>query len=606
MQNGSTTGKAPIPDLLPARMLCEFAYCPRLGVMMWAEDLFDDNEYTVEGRTVHHRVDRPAGELPERKSKAPACKAADDEPDSEEESAEYHETFHARSVLLSSEKLRLIARLDLVEAQGMTATPVDYKRGEKPDIPEGAWPSDRIQLCAQGLLLREHGYACTGGVAYYAASKARVPVEFDNHMVTETLRQRDAFFDAVIRETLPPPLSDSRKCLGCSLVGICLPDEVGLLSLRDPETAGVLLDDAMPAEGPATADAPEMTDEEGAVRRLWPARDDDVPLIVQNHRARVSKAGERLVVHEGKSQLGEIKLMCTSEVCLYGGAQITTQALHACFDRGIPVFFMTYGGWFLGMAQGPGPRNASAMRAQFRAVEDPQCCLALARRFVTAKVLNCRTLLRRNCVTAPTSQLAMLAEMAKKAEDAEDLPMLLGLEGTAARAYFSAFSMMLKAPAEQWPFSLDGRNRRPPRDPVNALLSYLYGMVLKEWIRAILAAGLHPYQGFYHQPRFGRPALALDLMEEFRPLAGDSTVITVINTGVVGPADFVTSSGGWALKEPARKRVIEAFDRRMDVLVTHPVFDYRLSLRRVFSLQARLLARHLAGEIPAYPAFLPR
>ena len=606
MQYVSPPGKAPVPDLLPARMLCEFAYCPRLGVMMWAEDLFDDNEYTVEGRTVHRRVDRPSGELPEPSSKATGCKGAGEDADAEEEPAGPQETIHARSVLLSSEKLRLVARLDLVEAQGATATPVDYKRGAKPDLPEGAWPSDRVQLCAQGLLLREHGYACTGGVVYYAASKARVPVDFDEALVAETLRQRDAFCDAVAREALPPPLTESRKCLGCSLVGLCLPDEVGLLAFRAPETTAALQDDTGAAEDPTTSGPSEANDEDGAVRRLWPARDDDVPLIVQNHRARVSKEGERLVVSEGKTRLGEIKLMCTSEVCLYGGAQITTQALHACFDRGVPVFFMTYGGWFLGLAQGPGPRNASAMRAQFRAVEEPARCLALARRFVAAKILNCRTLLRRNCTSAPTAQLSQLAELAKRAQEAEDLPMLLGIEGSAARAYFSAFPLMLKAPAEQWPFSLDGRNRRPPRDPVNALLSYLYGMVLKEWIRAILSAGLHPYQGFYHQPRFGRPALALDLMEEFRPLAADSTVITVINTGVVGPADFATNSGGWALKEPARKRVIEAFDRRMDVLVTHPVFDYRLSLRRVFALQARLLSRHLAGEIPAYPAFLPR
>jgi CRISPR-associated protein Cas1 len=301
-------------------MLCEFAYCPRLGVMMWAEDLFDDNEYTVEGRTVHHRVDRPAGELPERNSKAPACKTPDDEPDAEEEPAGPQETFHARSVLLSSEKLRLIARLDLVEAQGATVTPVDYKRGAKPDLPEGAWPSDRIQLCAQGLLLREHGYTCTGGVAYYAASKARVPVEFDEALVAETLRQRDAFFDAVAREALPPPLTDSRKCLGCSLVGICLPDEVGLLAFHDQETAVAPDDEVVaPSEGSSATDAQAATDEDGAVRRLWPARDDDVPLIVQNHRARVSKDGERLVVSEGKTRLGEIKLMCTSEVCLYGG-----------------------------------------------------------------------------------------------------------------------------------------------------------------------------------------------------------------------------------------------------------------------------------------------
>ncbi len=604
-KDGTTTGKAPVPDLLPARMLCEYVYCPRLGVMMWAEDMFDDNEYTVEGRSVHRRVDRPSGQLPPRGTSD--GDDADDDADDDDGAAgvEPAETIHARSVLLSSERLRLIARLDLVEAEGATATPVDYKRGAAPDLPEGAWEADRVQLCAQGLLLRDHGYACTEGVVYYAKSRTRVRIPFDEPLVSRTLTARDEFFAAVAREALPLPLVDSRKCQGCSLVGLCLPDEVGLLARPGPadEPPGTCA--FATADVGAEAAGPEG-DDEGGVRRLWPARDDDVPLIVQNHRARVTKSGERLVVFEGKTRLADAKLMCTSEVCLYGGAQVTTQALHACLDRGIPVFFLTFGGWFLGLAQGPGPRNATAMRAQFRAVEDPARCLALARRLVAAKICNCRTLLRRNCTSAPTAQLAQLAELARRAEDAGDLPELLGLEGSAARAYFSAFSLMLKAPVEQWPFSLEGRNRRPPKDPVNALLSYLYGMLLKEWIRAILGAGLHPYQGFYHQPRFGRPALALDLMEEFRPLAADSTVITVINTGVVTPGDFTRAAGAWALKEAARRRVIEAFDRRMDVLVTHPVFDYRLSLRRVFALQARLLARHLAGELPAYPAFLTR
>ncbi len=590
-----TTDRNQLPDLLPVRMLCEYTYCPRLGVLMWAENLFEDNEYTVEGRSVHKRVDKPGPPLPKRKPKGKGKTCS--EPEEEDgESPEETETIHARSVMLSSEQLRLISRLDLVEATGSVATPVEYKRGEKPDLPEGGWLSDRVQLCAQGLLLREHGYTCEQGVLYYAASKSRVTIPFDRELIDNTLRLRDEFFQAALQEKLPAPLQDSRKCVGCSLTGICLPDEVGLLCMNEPVQ-----------EPDGETEGNESSEEtEEKVRRLWPARDDDMPLIVQNHRAYVKKSGERLIVSEGKTVLAEVKLMCTSEVCLYGNAQITTGALHACFDRGIPVFFCTYGGWFQGLATGPGPRNAQAMRYQFRAAEDSHACLTLARRFVAAKILNQRTLLRRNCSTSPKEVLDCLSEMAKKAEEADNLQTLLGIEGTAARQYFSAFSGMFKMPPEQWPFQLEGRNRRPPKDPVNALLSYLYGMLLREWIKAILAAGMNPYQGFFHQPRFGRPSLALDLMEEFRPLAADSTVITVINTGVVNPGDFLSGGGSWNLKDGARKRVIEAFDRRIDTLITHPVFGYRLSMRRVFHLQARLLVRYLAGEIPAYPAFLTR
>jgi CRISPR-associated protein Cas1 len=152
-------------------------------------------------------------------------------------------------------------------------------------------------------------------------------------------------------------------------------------------------------------------------------------------------------------------------------------------------------------------------------------------------------------------------------------------------------------------FDLDGRNRRPPRDPVNALLSFCYSLLTKEFTLAARTAGLDTLLGFYHQPHFGRPSLALDLMEEFRPVIADSVVIGAINTGVVQADDFVHAAGAVALTAPARKRLILAFERRMDQLVTHPVFDYRISYRRVLEVQARLLGRVILGELPAYPEF---
>src|SRR6478609_6391614 len=155
-------------------------------------------------------------------------------------------------------------------------------------------------------------------------------------------------------------------------------------------------------------------------------------------------------------------------------------------------------------------------------------------------------------------------------------------------------------------FDLDGRNRRPPRDPVNALLSFCYSLLSKELTLAIRAVGLDTMLGFYHQPHFGRPSLALDLMEEFRPVIADSVVIGAINTGVIQHDDFVRAAGAVALTPPARKRLILAFERRMDQLVTHPVFDYRISYRRVLEVQARLLSRVLLGELPRYPEFRVR
>jgi CRISPR-associated protein Cas1 len=198
--------------------------------------------------------------------------------------------------------------------------------------------------------------------------------------------------------------------------------------------------------------------------------------------------------------------------------------------------------------------------------------------------------------------------MRRRAEGAESLEQLLGLEGTAAREYFAHFAHMFKpgddgnTPA----FEFTSRNRRPPRDPVNALLSFLYALLSKEMVVTLVGVGFDPYLGFYHQPRYGRPALALDLMEEFRPLVADSVAISLINTGELRPGDFIARAGAVALTESGRRRVLDAYERRLDTLVTHPRFGYAISYRRIFEVQARLLARCLMGEIAAYPAFCTR
>ena len=159
---------------------------------------------------------------------------------------------------------------------------------------------------------------------------------------------------------------------------------------------------------------------------------------------------------------------------------------------------------------------------------------------------------------------------------------------------------------ERLGFDFRGRNRRPPTDPVNALLSFAYAMLTREWTVTLSAVGLDPYRGFFHQMRHGRPALALDMMEPFRPLVADSTVVMVINNGEVRPTDFVRTAVGCNLKAGGRKSFIAAFERRLAQEVTHPIFKYRISYRRLFEVQARLLVRYLAGEIPRYPNFLTR
>jgi CRISPR-associated endonuclease Cas1 len=247
---------------------------------------------------------------------------------------------------------------------------------------------------------------------------------------------------------------------------------------------------------------------------------------------------------------------------------------------------------------------------QYRASFDAAMCLRLAKGFVIAKIQNQRTLLRRNWkrADAPDELIERFQQDLRLAQRARDLPELLGAEGLAAARYFGNFAAMIRQDpdAESLRFDFTTRNRRPPTDPVNALLSFAYSLLARTWTIALTAVGFDPYRGYYHQPRYGRPALALDMMEPFRPLVADSSVIQAINNGEIRPTDFLSAAGSVALTADGRKRFIATFERRLSQEVTHPMFGYRLSYRRLLELQARLLARHLLGEIDDYPNFTTR
>jgi CRISPR-associated protein Cas1 len=196
-----------------------------------------------------------------------------------------------------------------------------------------------------------------------------------------------------------------------------------------------------------------------------------------------------------------------------------------------------------------------------------------------------------------------MARLSRIATGASSVDQLLGIEGVAAKLYFRNFAGMLREPMG---FDAEGRGRRPSPDPVNATLSFLYALLLKDAAKALLTVGLDPYIGLYHALRPGRPSMALDLMEEFRPLVCDSTVLRIFNTGALKGEDFMRVGPACALKDSARKKVILAYEARMQSLARHPIFGYRASYRRILEIQARLLARTLLGEIETYPPFVTR
>ena len=480
-------------------------------------------------------------------------------------------------------------------------------RGESDDGPE-AWPADRVQLCEQALILRDNGYRCDEAVAYYHATRQRVRVAVDDALVGETLAALEGARALATRGEIPPPLVDSPKCPRCSLVGICLPDETALCeSLPEfvPTPQLSLFDDGGDGALPASRSNGEP------LRRLVPARDDLRPLYVTGHGLIIGKSGEVLQIRERDKRVQEVRIGEISQLNVFGNAQLTAAAVQGLCWAEKPIAHFSYGGWFYGLTQGLGLKNVFLRKQQFALADQPLFCLSVAREFVAAKIRNQRTLRRRNHIEPPPIVLALLKRYAEMALLAERLGELLGIEGNAARIYFGNFTGMLKVeedPHAKAPFNSEftHRNRRPPIDPINALLSFAYSMLAKDLTIICHSVGFDPFIGLFHQPRFGRPALALDLMEGFRPLIADSVVIGAVNTGMVGPGDFMRVGPPVALTPSGRKGFLRAYEQRMDTLVIHPLFGYRVNYRRVLEIQTRLLARLLSGEVQRYVGFETR
>ncbi len=557
--------------LIPARMLNEFVYCPRLAVLEWVDGEFAHSADTMEGAVRHTAVDRPGFRTRPRREEADDAESTGVPPAGP--------LTQVRSVELSDPGLGLVAKIDLVEVQGNRVQPVDVKKGKRPHIERGAYDPERVQVCAQGLLLRAHGYECDSGFLYFAGSNERVEVVFDDELVALTLGRIQELREAARASALPPPLENSPKCVRCSLAPICLPDETRFL--RD------------------AADPP---------RRLVPASDHTFPLYVQQPGAVVRKKDDMLQVFANDEKLGEMRTREVSQLVLMGRVSATEAVYQELLHRGTPIVHLSSGGWLYGVTHGLPHANVRLRSEQVRAADDRARSLRIARALVVAKLQNQRTFLRRN-VPGGTCDDAVnaLRNAAQAAGRASHVDELRGHEGYGARVYFSSFSQLLRTPAglaER--FDLEGRNRRPPRDPVNAMLSFAYAMLSREWVTVCLSVGFDPFLGFYHAPHYARPSLALDLMEAFRPLCADSVVVRALNNGEVGPGDFVERMGSVNLNPVGRRKLLRAFELRLAQEITHPVFGYRISYRRVFEVECRLLARHILGEIPSYEPLTTR
>lgn len=328
-------------------------------------------------------------------------------------------------------------------------------------------------------------------------------------------------------------------------------------------------------------------------------------LYVTEQGARLEKEYQRLLVTEDDKVLLAVPLARISEVVLVGNVGATTPALLMLLDAEIPLSFITLSGKLRGRLAPPSAKNLALRHAQYDRARDPAFCLALARSIVEGKLRNALTLahrLRRAHPQGDDPFIPRIRWALERIPHAPTLAELRGLEGHAARAYFGLWRRALRPD-----LAFGDRTRRPPRDPVNALLSLGYTLLTQNLMTACEVVGLDPYDGFYHADKYGRPALALDLMEEFRGIVVDSVTQRVVNKRIVAADDFRPGPGGGVyLEPPALRRFLKQYSERLNAEIIHPLAGRKLSYQRIFEVQARTLAKFVSGELDSYTPFRVR
>jgi len=300
-------------------------------------------------------------------------------------------------------------------------------------------------------------------------------------------------------------------------------------------------------------------------------------------------------------------------VCVFGPSTLSPGAMELCWEHGVAVNFLSENGYFLARVTAVADTSVTLRRAQFRAADDPAKAAAIARQIVAGKIQNARNSLLRAARETDSadfnSQLSAavdaLARNLRELEAVRQVDAVRGSEGLAAQTYFSVFTLLLKQQRDTFAFTV--RTRRPPRDRVNCLLSFLYALVRHDCVAALTSIGLDPFVGFLHVDRPNRPSLALDLMEEFRPWLADRLAVTLINRQQIQPDHFKEREGGAVeFTDAGRKLVIKAYQERKQETLTHPILDQTLRIAQLPYIQARLLARHLRGDVPDYLPLIPK
>lgn len=532
-------------DTIRVSALHALAYCPRLFYLEEVEELYTQDAAVFAGRRLHAELEK-------------------------QEEEEWEE------LLLESEELGLRGRVDALRTRDGQTIPYEHKRGrsrrDEKNKPQ-AWESDKLQVLAYAYLIES--------ALGIPISEGRIRYHADNVLVHVPLTDegRAAVRDAIQQardlrtSTHRPPVTDNeRMCARCSLAPVCLPEEARLAHNREWQPM-----------------------------RLFPQDDERLVIHVLEPGTAVGRTGEQLKLTRRGQRPETIPVEQVGQLVFHSFSQISTQALHFCVSRGIGVHFVSGGGRYIGSFD---TRQGSIQRRihQYSALNHPDTCLELARKLVTCRAQGQRKFLMRGTrgtkvVSAKLNKvIAQMKTVLKQVPKAQSLDSLLGLEGNLAALYFGALPCLI---VEGVPPALrfDHRNRRPPKDRFNALLSFGYALLIKDVMNAILTVGLEPALGFYHQPRTQAPPLALDLMEIFRVPLVDMLVMGSINKGQWDiKADFEIRGVQVWLSDMGRRKLVSLYERRKEESWKHRVTGYSLTYRRLLELEVRLLEKEWMGE----------
>lgn len=529
----------PQRDLIPISLVAHHAFCPRRA---WLEAMGEttDTHQMAHGIAAHRASDDPTRSRPDS----------------------------LRSVDVTSSALGISGRCDCVEIDDTSqATIVEYK---STPVRRRATVTEPmvVQLALQAAALRETGIPVAGTAVHFVDHKQRVDVtigDAETATAVDHLARLRTLLDA---GTAPEPLIDDPRCRSCSHAGVCLPDERALT--------------------PVT-------------RRVLVADPDSQTLHVATPGARVSLRSGRVNVVKGDSDLGSVPIERVLALVLHGNVDVSSGLLRELLWRRVPTIWCSGTGRVIGWASSANSPNGGPRVRQH--VTSAHGHLPLARAFISAKIANQATLLRRHGNAADAVQtLRALQRQAMKAASIEDV---FGIEGDAAARYFAAFSSML-SPAIRDALAFTERTRRPATDPLNAALNFTYGLLLTDLVRAVVCCGLDPHAGFLHSSGRNKPALALDLCEEFRAPVADSVVIGAFNNGELKDTSFSTVTGAARLRDGARSALIAAYERRVATTFQHPTFGYQVTWRRAMEIQARLVLGVLDGTQERYKGITVR